>query len=141
MLDLSSLRNALGQLETMLRFYETAQNKRDIEGALVGRTALIQAFEFTYTLSIKTLRRALEIIAPEQGVDREMNYSSMLLVAKDFGLISDKERWITYRDNRNKTSHTYNEDRALNVLTVVPSFIEDVHRLLDMIERELQDKP
>ena len=57
MLDLSSLDRAIARLEEALQFYHSDLAKGDTRLATHLRAAVIQAFEFTYELAFKTLKR------------------------------------------------------------------------------------
>jgi hypothetical protein len=48
-------------------------------------------------------------------------------------------RWRTYRDMRAKTSHTYNEITALEVVADIPAFLEEARYLRDRL-RERQER-
>ncbi|WP_419813649.1 nucleotidyltransferase substrate binding protein [Bacterioplanoides sp.] len=43
------------------------------------------------------------------------------------------ERWLKYRDNRNHTAHDYGEKFAETTLKLLPSFIQDVNDLIQVI--------
>ena len=140
MLDLSSLRNALGQLKDMDDFYRSPETVANERLSVVGRGSVIQAFEFTYTVAVRTIKRVLEIIAPDQYTGPETDYRSLLLLAKEFDLIEDINRWMSYRDKRNKTSHTYAEDKATEVAAIAPLFIKDADYLLASAEKKAGEK-
>ncbi|WP_419160890.1 nucleotidyltransferase substrate binding protein [Candidatus Palauibacter sp.] len=44
------------------------------------------------------------------------------------------ERWLLYRDNRNRTAHDYGKDFAEATLRLLPGFIVDARALADAIE-------
>ncbi len=41
--------------------------------------------------------------------------------------------WLLFREKRNITSHTYDETKSLDVLAVVPQFIDRARFLLDRL--------
>ena len=59
-LDLTPLDDAIAQLEEALEFHGSDLASRDPALKLHLRAAAIQAFEFTYELSFKMLKRHLE---------------------------------------------------------------------------------
>ncbi len=62
-LDLSSLREALAALSTSLRYLESdLAADPDVKDQF--RAAAIQAFEFTYELAYKFMKRQLEQVVP-----------------------------------------------------------------------------
>lgn len=98
------------------------------------RDGLIQRFEFTYDLSHKMLRRALEDAAanPEE-VDR-MTFPTLIRTAGEQGLLhSDWTQWRTFREMRNITSHTYDEAKARQVAAAIPGFLEEARGLLERL--------
>ena len=99
------------------------------------RDGLIQRFEFTYDLSHKMLRRALEEAAanPEE-VDR-MTFPTLIRTAGEQGLLrGDWTDWRTFREMRNITSHTYDEAKARQVAAAIPGFLEDARGLVERLQ-------
>ena len=116
--DLSFLQKAIARLDAGLTRY-----RQDIHDEQI-RDGLIQRFEFTYEISHKTLKRFLEATsASPQEIDliRTANEQGLLL-----GSWSD---WRTYRDMRARTSHTYSEEVALDVVAGIPRFLEEASHL------------
>lgn len=72
--------------------------------------ALIQRFEFCYELSWKFIKAWLEY----QGVDARTP-RDCFREAFAAGLISDGEGWIKMLEDRNLSSHTYNEESAVQI--------------------------
>ena len=81
--------------------------------------ALIQAFEFTFELGWKTLKDYLE----ESGIIiEEATPKYVIKKAYEAKLIKDGEAWIDIINDRNLTSHTYNEEKAKKVIDNVINF-------------------
>ncbi|MGL5950499.1 MAG: HI0074 family nucleotidyltransferase substrate-binding subunit, partial [Cetobacterium sp.] len=70
----------------------------------------IQRFEFVYELSWKLMKNFLEFNGIEVSSPRESFRESFKA-----DLISDASEWIKMMENRNRTSHTYNEDTAWDI--------------------------
>jgi hypothetical protein len=49
-------------------------------------------------------------------------------------LIAVPERWFDYRDKRNITSHTYDEEKAREVFSVLTDFAADAADLLSRLK-------
>jgi len=83
----------------------------------LNRDASIQRFEFTIELAWKTMRRILKyksiLINNPRDTIRE--------AAKE-GLIQDPKVWFVFLENRNLTSHVYNEDVAEKIYSALPGF-------------------
>jgi nucleotidyltransferase substrate binding protein (TIGR01987 family) len=132
-LDLSSLREALTALETSLR-YLRSDLAADPGLADQFRAAAIQAFEFTYELAFKFMKRQLEeIVAVPSSVD-EMTFMQVVRAAAEAGLLSDVSRFREYREARNITSHSYDRTKAGRIAAELPRFAADVADLLARLE-------
>lgn len=69
---------------------------------------LIQAFEYTYELAWNVLKDFLVF----QGKKNIYGSRDAIMEAFKTGLIIDGEGWMEMFKDRNKTSHTYNEEVA-----------------------------
>ncbi|TVQ79673.1 MAG: hypothetical protein EA369_04290 [Bradymonadales bacterium] len=80
----------------------------------INRDACIQRFEFCVALAWKTSVRVLGLnaTAPKVAI-REMARA---------GLISDIQKWFEFIDARNRSSHTYDEGVAIEVLSAAKKF-------------------
>lgn len=126
-LDISSLQNAVSQLEQGIRFAEAEPTKE------IVRDGVIQRFEYCYELSQKMIKRTLETQFDEK-VDT-MAWNDVLRTAAERGLITNIERWFDYRTERNKTSHTYDASVAAIVYSTAKKFLPDVQKLLSSLEK------
>lgn len=133
-LDLTALRDAIAALEKSLG-YLGSDLARDPDLREQFRAASIQAFEFTYEVAYKMIKRQLEQIAATPAEVDKMTYMHLIRSAAEAGLIADVARFKEYRDKRNITSHTYNQQRAEEVVSVLESFLHDVGFLLNELER------
>lgn len=134
-LDLSSLENAITQLSEALSLYgsEFARDNHHLKKHL--RAATIQAFEFTYEISLKMLRRHMALDADSPAEINLMSFSSLIREACRKNLVrSDIVAWRRYRANRAITSHTYSEDKAQAVFAGVPDFLDEARYLLDHLQ-------
>jgi hypothetical protein len=50
-------------------------------------------------------------------------------------LINNVKRFLSYRDARNQTSHTYDEEKATDVASVIPGFYKDATYLLKQLRQ------
>ena len=134
-LDLSPLENAVLQLEEALELSNSELVELDPRLRRHLRAAVIQAFEFTYELSFKMLRRHLEMgfDNPEE-IDR-MSFSNVIRTAYSLSLVrSELPRWRQFRRNRGTTCHAYSETKAQEVYEAVPAFLEEIHFLLTQLQ-------
>jgi nucleotidyltransferase substrate binding protein (TIGR01987 family) len=138
-LHLLSLQKAVRQLAKSLKYYhsETAQKDYDLQEQFVAAT--IQAFEFTYELSTKYLRRYLSLTEPNAEAVTQMSFPDLIRTASERGLLqNDWSKWIDYRAKRNITSHTYDEDKANEVMRIVPEFLDEIVYLIAKLEERIQ---
>lgn len=129
-LDLSSLVNALLRLEEALQAHGAAPENT------LYRDATIQRFEFSYELSHKILKRYLEMASPNPAGIDEMAFPDMIRTASEQGLLrSGWDRWKDYRKARSITSRTYDEEKAKQVMTIIPDFLQEARALLGELQK------
>jgi nucleotidyltransferase substrate binding protein (TIGR01987 family) len=133
-IDVSSLRNALAALEKSLNFL-ASDMARDPDLHEQFRAAAIQAFEFTHELAFKMLKRQLEQMSADPAAIDTMGYMDVIRTGAEAGLITDIARYRDYREKRNITSHTYDQAKAEQIVSVLNNFRDDVRHLLAELER------
>ena len=128
-LYLVPLEKALARLEEGYARYLT-----DI-GDIQIRDGLVQRYEFTYEVSHKMLKRYLEMSSPNPEIFDSMAFADLIRSANEQGLLlSDWTQWKTFREMRAKTSHTYEEAIALEVVSIIPAFILEAKALLQQLQ-------
>lgn len=131
-LDISPLINAIARLSEGLQRYQ--QDITDIQ----IRDGLVQRFEFTYEISHKMLKRNLEQSSASPDQFDAMPFADLIRTANEQGLLQgDWPAWRSYRDMRSKTSHTYDEDIALQVVAGIPAFLAEVQFLASQLTERL----
>lgn len=136
-LDLSSLDKALVQIEESLSFASSPEAKANPRLFVQFRAAAIKAFEYSYELSWKSIKRFIEVTGPSESQTDVMNFKDLLRLAYEQDLIRNVEAWFDYRDKRNVTSHTYADDKAAQVFAVIPRFLQDATYLRDQMRQKL----
>jgi nucleotidyltransferase substrate binding protein (TIGR01987 family) len=135
-LDLSSLEKAIAQLEEALVLFDSDLAKRDARLALHLRAASILAFEFTYELCFKTLKRYLEQTEPNPSSVEEMNFDEIIRRGYELGLLqAELSDWREFRKDRGTTSHVYDEKKAQEVFDGIPGFLREAKFLLAQIKK------
>jgi nucleotidyltransferase substrate binding protein (TIGR01987 family) len=135
MLDYSVFENAIAQLEKSLGYLNSDSARNDPELRKQFRAATIQAFEFTYELGMKMLRRQLAEIALNPAELPQLSFMDFIRTAVDAGLVREVLPFRGYREKRNITSHTYNEDRAEEVVADLDQFVADMRFILAELKR------
>lgn len=127
-LDLTSFEKAIHSLEVALAAFQKQPTD------LFIRDASIQRFEYTYELCHKMLKRYLEITEPNSELIDQMQFAQLIRTGSERGLLLNGwDTWNKYRYARNLTSHTYNEDKAVEVCQAIPLFFEDAKFLLEKL--------
>lgn len=130
MLDPSPLQRAVDRLrEGWVRYQQDIADEQIRDG-------LIQRFEFTYEVSHKLLRRFLEATSANPVEFDGMNFQDLIRSGNERGwLLGDWPAWRSYREMRSKTSHTYNEQIAKEVVAGIPGFIDEAAHLFEQLRR------
>lgn len=99
------------------------------------RDSAIQRFEYTYGLAIKFIQRQLEEMMANEGEVDKFTFNDLMRTAAEKGLIDNPVVWFRYREIRNITSHTYNEEKAEKVYSILNDFAKSAEYLLNIIKR------
>lgn len=95
-LDLSAYEKAIHQLKQSLTIYHSDLVQQHPELILQLRAAAIQAFEFTYELSWKMLKRYLHLALPSLSEIKELSFPELIRTGCEHGmLLSDLKTWKT----------------------------------------------
>jgi nucleotidyltransferase substrate binding protein (TIGR01987 family) len=131
-IDLSPLERTINRLsEGWIRY------QLDVSDLQI-RDGLIQRFEFTYEISHKTLKRYLEVTSATPTQYDAMSFADIIRSGNEQGLLLGTwPDWKRYRDMRAKTSHTYNEDVAREVVIGIPSFLAEASHLLATLKAKI----
>lgn len=135
-LDLGSLRNAIASLEGAIEIVSDSawfdRQPANLRNTLIA--GVVQNFEFVYELSIKMLKRRLEIDSSSPVEIDAASFRDLLRIAGEKGLIGDVEAWFRYRRMRTLTSHTYDQDKALAIYRDILAFASDARALLAALD-------
>ncbi len=100
------------------------------------RDCVIQRFEYTYELSIRTMKRVLEQLPEGYGID-SLNYRDLVRYAAEVGVVDDPNQWFVFRDARNSTSHAYNEEVSEKVYSMAVQFLPKVKDLTSKLKQKI----
>jgi nucleotidyltransferase substrate binding protein (TIGR01987 family) len=128
-LDFTPLSKALQRLTEGLARYQS-----DTEDTQI-RDGLIQRFEFTYEISHKMLRRYLEAASANPAAFDQMPFADLIRSANEQGLLlGNWTDWKRYREMRSRSSHTYDEEVALEVVGGIPAFLAEAQFMLQQLQ-------
>lgn len=132
-LDLSPLLKAINSLQQGWIRYQG-----QIHDTLL-RDGLMHRLETTYEISHKMLKRFLEQKAANPELFDAMSFADLIRSGSEKGLLlGDWPAWRLYRDMRSKTSHTYDEDVALQVVAGIPAFLHEAEYLAVQLQQRAQ---
>ena len=112
-LQLDSLAKAIDALERSVKLATNLDTSDDDLREAV-RAGVIQNFEVAYEQCWKMMKRWIEENIGSTYVDGVARRELFRLAAES-RLVTDVERWMNYHSERNRTSHTYDEDTAQSV--------------------------
>lgn len=134
-LDLSSFEKAIFQLKDSLEMYHSDLVQKNPRLILHMRAAAIQAFEFTYELAWKTLKRYLEMTEPDPAEVDHMSFANLIRTGCERGLLlTELSAWKDYRRERGTTSHTYDQEKAIEILNKLPNFLQEAEYLFAQLK-------
>ncbi|RLG31455.1 nucleotidyltransferase [Methanosarcinales archaeon] len=94
--------------------------------------ATIQRFEFTFETAWKSVKMAAKVV----GYDCK-SPKGCLKLAYRMGWIKDEERWLELLEARNLTSHTYDQETAMDVYETVKENFQVFGSLLRELREEV----
>jgi nucleotidyltransferase substrate binding protein (TIGR01987 family) len=108
-----SLNNFSRSLALLTLFYDKSGSLNHLE-----EQGLIKAFEYTYELAWNCMKDFYE----SQGETGIQGSRDAIQLAFKRGLIIDGDSWMQMLQDRNRTSHSYNEETAdqiaLNIISI-----------------------
>ena len=126
------------KLRNLLRLLNTALSRLDLALAQpvneFVRDSSIQRFEFTFELFWKSLKAYAE----ESGLEAFSPRDS-IRIAFQLGVIQDNPEWFRMLEDRNLTSHTYNEATADSIYSHLPTYTQLVRQALDELTQRAKD--
>jgi nucleotidyltransferase substrate binding protein (TIGR01987 family) len=60
-------------------------------------------------------------------------------LAAQFGYLDNPQVWFKFGEERNLTSHTYQEEIITHILNLLPEFISELDKLIKNLEKKKQE--
>ena len=95
----------------------------------IVRDACIQRFEFTFEMAWRALQR----YALTEGIEC-LSPRDCFRVGFRLGLIDRDEQWMAMVEDRNRTSHTYDEESAKAIYRALAGYADLLRRLLQKLK-------
>ncbi len=132
-MNLNKVKDKLEDLnKAFLKLQESASRNPDNDDIIIDAT--IQRFEFTYELSWKLMKAYLEY----NGNLEATSPRKAIKEAFKSKLIDDGEIWLEMLDDRNRTSHTYDENCAKEIFdNINNNYIESFQTFINNISKEI----
>ncbi|AHL76122.1 nucleotidyltransferase [Stutzerimonas stutzeri] len=124
---LSSFHKVLLQLDGAIELMQQRELSK------LEKQGVIQRFEYCYELGWNTLKDFLVW----QGIDGIVGSRDTIREAFSQGLIGDGHAWMQMLTDRNRTSHTYNEETAEAILANIRL---QHHTLLKKLENTMRSR-
>ena len=117
--------------ESIKRLREAIVDYKKATKDTLYRDGLIQRFEFTFELAWKTTAECLR----DQGVLFEIfSPKSVYRSAYNAGYINDESVWLNMLEDRNKTSHIYDESIATEIADrICTRYAKEISELLNTL--------
>lgn len=124
-----NLKKAFTRLKEVSELYDGTND--------IIRDSLIQRFEFTYELTHKTLKEFMKYL----GITLDNSFPRTIYKkAYINNLISDDKLWINLLEDRNSTSHIYNEDMSNDVADrIAYKYVDAIEELVNNLEKILNE--
>jgi len=110
----SNYKKALSQLEKFIQ-------KGDLNE--LEEQGIVQAFEYTYELAWNVMK---DYFTYEQATENITGSRDAIRIAFKTGLITDGKNWMDMISSRIKSSHTYNEETANEIVFKIQEYYFDL---------------
>ncbi|MBI2267768.1 MAG: nucleotidyltransferase substrate binding protein [Armatimonadetes bacterium] len=126
-------------LESIEQFGQALSRLKEIQGMdleqkAVLRDATIQRFEFVFELCWKCLKRCLFVEGIESYTPKET-----LRRAYQSHWLEDEQLWLDMLDDRNLTSHIYNEETAAEIYGRISRYAPELERIHLLLKHRFAD--
>jgi nucleotidyltransferase substrate binding protein (TIGR01987 family) len=139
-IDVSTLQKAIAQGREAIAYYEKQVSSGELGLALHIRAGAIQAFEFTYELSLKILKRYLAEHHLSPTEVSALSFNDLIRKGLEVGVLNaELVQWKEFRKDCDTTSHTYDETKAVEVYTSIPMFLDEAQFLVYHINLRQED--
>lgn len=124
-----NLKKAFTRLKEVSELYDGTND--------IIRDSLIQRFEFTYELTHKTLKEFMKYL----GITLDNSFPRTIYKkAYINNLISDDKLWINLLEDKNLTSHIYNENLSNDVADrIAYKYVDAIEELVNNLEKILNN--
>ena len=127
-IDIKNLKSWIDSLKECIEAYKSNTDKK-IQGFI--EDSCVKRFEFTVETSWKTMKRYLKVVYGKD--DKELTMNNIFRLMEGYGFIKSWEAWRGYYDQRNDTSHEYNQKKAI-VLNSMDNLLNDINYFYNSLQ-------
>ena len=127
-IDIKNLKSCIDSLKECIEAYKSNTDKK-IQGFI--EDSCVKRFEFTVETSWKTMKRYLKVVYGTD--DKELTMNNIFRLMEGYGFIKSWEAWRGYYDQRNDTSHEYNQKKAI-VLNSMDNLLNDINYFYNSLQ-------
>ncbi len=129
-LDLESLGSVVARLREAVDAYKKTPDNLFILDSVIKR------FELSYEPSVRSLRRFLRDYEVSGVEIEDLSFAGIVRRGDKEGLLQTGwPEWERFREARNKTVHTYREEKAREIAALAEIFVAEAEFLLDNLRR------
>lgn len=133
-MESSDLLQVISQFEQAIARFDESLS-RDIDKDDVFLDAAVQRFEFCFELAWKAMKRVLA----DRGIDTRSPKETLRAAFKQGWCTEGDDFWVRMLEDRNLTSHTYDQKLAHDVYTRVKTYAPAFTRLSKLLRKEVED--
>lgn len=115
-------------ITSLLKAFKTFKDFHEHTSSAQLKAGAIKAFEYTYELSWKTMKKILS----EEGLKASFPREVYRIAART-GLINNPEVWFNFLEKRNLSSHAYSEEQIDIIVDMFDEFEQAVESFLKNI--------
>ena len=127
-IDIKNLKSCIDSLKECIEAYKSNTDKK-IQGFI--EDSCVKRFEFTVETSWKTMKRYLKVVYGKD--DKELTMNNIFRLMEGYGFIKSWEAWRGYYDQRNDSSHEYNQKKAI-VLNSMDNLLNDINYFYNSLQ-------
>jgi nucleotidyltransferase substrate binding protein (TIGR01987 family) len=128
-LDLNAFSKAVASFSKALDEYAKDESNEFV------RDACIQRFEYCYDLSTRMIRRHLKNIVADPSEIDQMSFKKVISEAYSKGILQHSwDVWAEYREDRNTTFYSYNEELAMSLVLELDNPYQEILFLLTRLK-------
>ena len=120
----------------LLRLNEAIDESKNNQLSSTLKDGVIQRFEFCYEICWKLIKYYLE----NEGIQEAKSPKSTFREAFKIGIIQDGEKWIDMLNDRNLSSHVYDEEVAFDIYgKILSTYFKQMNNMHILLKSKVVD--